>query len=285
MRTRTAIGGAVAIALATGLSAAGTAAARSRIGAPVPPSLMVQYARSGVVRPVSGRRGSYDVVLSGVRPQVASFQQSPGLVSRPIALPRLLVALFAKGGTHNAALSAGGREMAVTLRSGRYDAKRATVSYRVTAMKGAKALPRDLRAPVLFIDSADGYTCNVQLNNYTDTTLTPTNWDDPGSQQRMTSNPGVISPSGYSTWASEGLLLAEPCSNWVTWNAVDVNGNFVATLTVSVDVPRGSNDNGYTCAVSGPQGQTVPYACALDPNADTGGDDPNFVFDLTRTTG
>jgi hypothetical protein len=284
MRTRTAMGAAVTIAVAMGMSAAGTAAARSRIGAAVPPSLMVQYARSGVLRPVSGRRGTYDVVLRGVRPQVASFQQSPGLVSAPVALPRLLVALFGKDGDHNAALSAGGREMAVTLRSGRYDAKRATVSYRVTAMKGAKALPHDLRDPVLFIDSADGYTCNVQLNNYTGTTLTPTNWDDPGSQQRMTSGPGVITPGGYSTWASEGLLLAEPCSNWVSWNAVDGNDNLVATLMIQVDVPRGSG-NSYSCSVTGPQGQTVPYSCTLDPNADTGGDDPNFVFDLHTTTG
>jgi hypothetical protein len=173
--------------------------------------------------------------------------------------------------------------MAVTLRSGRYDAKRATIRYRVSAMKGTRALPRALRQPALFIDSADGYTCNVQLNNYTQTTLTPTNWDDPGSQQEMTSGPGVISPGGYSTWASAGHLLAQPCSNWVSWNATDANDNLVATLMISVSVPRGAG-NTWDCTVSGPQGQSAPYTCALDVNAQTGGDDPTFVFDLTNTT-
>jgi hypothetical protein len=250
--------------LLVALLAPAAARAAAPIERPAPQVLAVQTAPSGTLTPVKGAAGTYDLVLRPVASKLDAFDTSPGRRSSRVALPALLRTMFAvrRAPPHNAAITAGGRTMAVALRSGRYDRAKRTVRYRVTKLAGAVALPRRLREPVLLIDGLGGVGCENTLQNNTNYTLNPTDWGDPGDTQRMTSGPGQIPQDGYSDWASAGVTIGAGCSNYAVFESDDSQ----LTVTLNMSVPWGAfSTPSLSCDLTGPAAPV--YACV--PNGFT----------------
>lgn len=263
-------------ALLLALSAPAAALAATPTEQPAPQVLAVQTAPSGTLTPVRGAAGSYDLVLRRVAPTLDSFDTPPGRRSRRLAVRTLLTTLFGvrTSGTHNAAITAHGRTMAVVLRSGRYDRAKRVLRYRVTKLAGATALPRRLRDPVLLIDGLGGLGCENTLQNNTDYTLSPTDWGDPGDTQRMTSGPGVIPQNGYSDWSSQGVIVGAGCSNYAVYESDDGQ----LTVTLNMAIPFGPlTVPSFSCDLTG----TVAQAYVCNPGNFSWNDTATFSVEFT----
>lgn len=263
MTGRTAFAAALALLLILPAAARGadpvTPPAPVAVAAGAPQALAVQPATSGTLTRVGGGARRYDLVLHGVSPTLEAFDDSPGVRTQRVRLMTLFDALFGPGvPPKNAAVSVGRRTMAVTLLSGRYDARRQTVRYRVRALRGARPLPRRLAGPTLFIDDFGGWSCHGNVNNSTPYALTPTDWEDPGSSQRMTSDPGYAASNTATDWESSGVFLGTGCAVGVLFRSDDpgLTVGFAVVQAVSIfsfdgfpfPVPLG---DGATCFLSG----------------------------------
>lgn len=247
MRGRIAVAAALALLLALPAAARGADPV-----SPAPPSgsapqaLAVQPAASGTLTPVRGAARTYDLVLRGVSPLVDVFDDSPGTGTQRVALAKLLPVLFAQGAARrNAAISVGRRTMAVTLLRARHDRRRATIRYRVRALRGARALPRRFSRPTLFIDDFGGFSCHGNINNSTSLALNPIQWEDPGSLQQMVSDPGYAAPNTATDWESTGRFVAAPCSVSVIFEGIG------ADLRVMVAVEQNGMVSRVTCLLDG----------------------------------
>lgn len=201
-----------------------------------PQALAVQPAASGTLTRVHGRRRVYDLVLRGVSPTLEAFDDSPGKRTQRVHVTTLFEALFRYDGAprKNAAISVGRRTMAVTLLHGRYDRRRRVAHYRVRALRNARVLPRRLERPSLFIDDFGGWSCHGNLNNSTALDLTPIGWDDPGSTQRMTSDPGFAASNTATDWESSGVFLGTGCAVGVGFQSQDQGVTVAITLVQAV---------------------------------------------------
>jgi hypothetical protein len=261
MRARIAVVAAAVLLLGVPAAAGAATPAPSTPAAGPPQALAVQPAASGTLRRVRGSPRVYDLVLRGVSPTLEAFDDSPGKRTQRIGIQTLFDVLFRYAGVprKNAAISVGRRSMAVTLLRGSYDRPRHVARYRVRALRGARVLPRRLARPAIFIDDFGGWSCHGNLNNSTSLDLNPAGWDDPGSSQRMTSDPGFAASNTATDWESSGVFLGTGCAVGVGFTSTD--GSLSVGLVIAQAVTFGfvgevpfvaPIGDGVTCLLSGP---------------------------------
>jgi hypothetical protein len=250
--------------------------------------LFAHDADRGTFTAIPGRRGQYWLRLEGVSPRAIFFENRPGLNSGEVSVTRMLAGFFDKPGVDvpNAAVNViapDGRQrlMAVKLLSASYDRQRATVRYRVRALRNVTTpLPpsrrsTDARLPGSFGDASvfiDTFwnRCTSGITN-----STAENMNYAGSTIGSHDSWGNDYLQGANRPALQTIVPAQPGSAWSTdfWGdtsgfargcSVEVRYSLAqsgAIVTVSVASPyTGSNE--YSCTVSDPR-----YTCTLNTSS------------------
>jgi hypothetical protein len=235
--------------------------------------LFAHDADRGTLDAIPGRRGQYWLRLHGVAPRAIFFENRPGVNSGKVSATRMLAGFFDKPGVDvpNAAVNvvgAGNRQhlMAVKLLTASYDRKRATVRYRVRALRGATRLPRSFGDTSVFIDTfwnrcTAGVTNNTAENmNYAGSTI--------GSHDSW----GNDYLQGANRPTLQTIVPAQPGNAWSTdfWGdtsgfargcSIEVRYLLMSTgaiVTIDVASPY-TGANMYSCTVTDPR-----YTCTLN---------------------
>ena len=260
-------GAAVAALVAVLLTAGGSGAHRVRLAPPadrfaapahIPSRLFGQDAHAGTFLP-AGSPGEYLLALTGVHPNAIWFQDRPGRAAGTLSVARLLGAFFTPkrpqsrpNAVVNVLDPAVGhqRQMGVTILSARYDRARATLDYRVRALRQTGSpealLPRAFSHTSLLIDDLYDHTCTAGIWDLSGSATLSSTWSR-GSDTWLISPPKSYSGNGID-WRTQGDDAHPGCGNTVAYT-VDF-GDGPATVSVNVADPYDSG-NYWSCTVTG----------------------------------
>jgi hypothetical protein len=248
--------------------------------------LFAHDADRGTFQAIPGRKGQYWLRLEGVSPKAVFFENRPGLDSGTVSVAHMLAGFFDKPGVDvpNAAVNVIGpdgrqRLMAVKLLTASYDRRRATVRYRVRALRNVTTpvpgqpsasakLPSSFRDASVFVDTFWN-RCTSGITNNTSESMSLA-----GTSIGSHDSWGNDYLQGANRPSQQTLVPLQPGSAWSTDFWGDTSG-FARGCSIEVDYTLASGafvqvsvaspytgSNAYSCTVSDPK-----YACVLNQSS------------------